>query len=89
MVSSVEPKVQVTVRLPAAVVRRMDELVAEGVVASRAAFLERAAELDRRREQAQREAVILLAHEGRAEDDLAGLARWAQQNARGVWADLL
>jgi Arc/MetJ-type ribon-helix-helix transcriptional regulator len=54
-----EPKIQVTVRLPADIVRHMDDLVAKGLVASRAAYLEQAAGWQRRWEAAERDAAIL------------------------------
>lgn len=54
-----EAKTQVTVRLPTDIVRHMDELIAKGLVASRAAYLEQAAEWQRRWEAAERDAAIL------------------------------
>jgi Arc/MetJ-type ribon-helix-helix transcriptional regulator len=54
-----EAKTQVTVRLSAETVQHMDEAVAAGIVVSRAAYLEHAAEWQRRREGAERDAAIL------------------------------
>lgn len=54
-----ETKTQVTVRLSVKTVQHMDEAVAAGIVASRAAYLEQAAEWHRRREGAERDAAIL------------------------------
>ena len=68
------PKEQVTVRLSAALVAYMDELVAEGVFPSRAAFLDQAAERERRYHLALRDLDIL--GNDQEKDDLHELAQW-------------
>lgn len=69
-----EPKTQVTVRLSAETVRHIDEQVDNGLVLSRAAYLDQAAEWQRRREAADRDAAILAGLAGEAYPDLDGLA---------------
>jgi Arc/MetJ-type ribon-helix-helix transcriptional regulator len=68
------PKEQVTVRLSAALVHYMDELVAAGVFTSRAAFLDQAAERQRRYHLALGDLDILV--KDQEKDDLDELAQW-------------
>lgn len=78
-----ENKIQVSVRLPAAVVRYMDDAIADGDAGTRAEWLEHAAELARRTREAEREAAIVQAVIDRGETlypDLDGLTTWAAAN---------
>ncbi|MGY1842036.1 ribbon-helix-helix domain-containing protein [Modestobacter sp. SYSU DS0875] len=63
---------QIAVRLPEDLVRFVDQLVAEGKAASRAAVVSRALERERRREVAARDAAILTA--GGHDDEFDDLA---------------
>lgn len=65
---------QIAVRLPEELVEFIDRLVSDGRASSRAAVVSRALQRERRREVAARDAAILAA-EGRADDDLDGLAQ--------------
>ena len=66
---------QIAVRLPEEIAAFVDEQVASGRAASRAAVVVRALERDRRREAAERDARIYA--ESAEPDDLGGLAEWA------------
>jgi Arc/MetJ-type ribon-helix-helix transcriptional regulator len=75
-VPSVLVSTQIAVRLPEELVEFIDHLVAEGRAPSRAAVVSRALQRERRREIAARDATILAAAQGGA-DDLDDLARHA------------
>ncbi len=77
-----DPKTQVTVRISAEAVAFIDELVASGEVTSRAAFLDQAAERQRRHILGLRDLEILAAIGDDDPDDLNGLARWNQAQPR-------
>jgi hypothetical protein len=79
-----EPKTQVTVRLSAQTVRHMDEAIANGLVLSRAAYLEHAAEWQRRRAAADRDAEILAGLAGEPYADLEGLAAESSRTSLGL-----
>lgn len=70
------PKTQVTVRISADHVAYIDQLVNEGRVESRAAYLDLAAERQRRWELGLRDLAIL-SQPTDEKDDLDGLAEWA------------
>ncbi|MDO4259026.1 MAG: hypothetical protein Q4C87_05835 [Actinomycetaceae bacterium] len=63
-----------TVRLPDELVAFLDQCVAKGIVASRAAMVSRALEREMRRQAAMTDALIL-ASQG-ADDDLDDLVAW-------------
>jgi Arc/MetJ-type ribon-helix-helix transcriptional regulator len=72
------PKTQVTVRISAEIVAYIDELVERGEIESRASYLDRAAERQRRWERNMTDLAIL----SRATDDgddLDKLAHWSAQ----------
>jgi Arc/MetJ-type ribon-helix-helix transcriptional regulator len=69
-------KTQVTVRISADHVAYIDQLVSEGRVESRAAFLDQAAERQRRWGLGLRDLAIL-SHSTGEKDDLDGVAEWA------------
>ena len=69
--------IQVTVRLPDDIVEFIDQRVAHGHAASRAAIIAAAVERERRREIAERDALILV-QEGN-NDDFDDLAAFAAQ----------
>ncbi|RFU21144.1 ribbon-helix-helix domain-containing protein [Geodermatophilus marinus] len=68
---------QIAVRLPVELVEFIDRLVADGRAPSRAAVVSRALQRERRRESATRDAAVLAAEDGAAEDDLDALAEHA------------
>jgi Arc/MetJ-type ribon-helix-helix transcriptional regulator len=67
---------QIAVRLPDDLVAFVDGQVQAGEVPSRAAFVARALERERRRLTAERDAAIYAAASSRAEGDLDELATW-------------
>lgn len=73
---------QIAVRLPDDVVAFVDELVAEGRAASRAAVVTKALERERRREVAARDAAILAGAGG--DHDLDALARFSVRTALDI-----
>jgi Arc/MetJ-type ribon-helix-helix transcriptional regulator len=77
MGTKAEPKEQVTVRLRADLVAFMDQSVEDGVFATRAAFLNQAAERQRRYQLALHDIAILSSDHDK--DDLHEIALW---NAR-------
>ena len=69
---------QIAVRLPDALVDKIDALVREGILTSRAAVVTSALEREFRRRLAARDAEIYAATESQGDpDDLNGLSRWA------------
>jgi hypothetical protein len=83
--------VQVSVRLPAGLVRYMDGVIAAGEVAGRGEWLEQGAELARRRREAEHDAAIYAAEKasgGIDPGDMAALAKWGSENAERLWSDL-
>lgn len=72
--------IQITVRLPDVEVVHMDTLVERGEIASRAAYVAKALERQRRREANERDLALLLATKDDPDpDDLDGLARWSSR----------
>jgi Arc/MetJ-type ribon-helix-helix transcriptional regulator len=67
--------IQIAVRLPDDLVAYIDEQVADGSAESRAAFVTRALERERRRLAAERDARIYAAQPGSDLDDLASWTR--------------
>ncbi|MER7273230.1 hypothetical protein ABT369_02115 [Dactylosporangium sp. NPDC000244] len=70
---------QIAVRLPEDLLEYIDEEVASGASASRAAVVTRALIRDRRRTIAERDARIYATPAGGDEDGLDNLAAWAAQ----------
>jgi Arc/MetJ-type ribon-helix-helix transcriptional regulator len=68
---------QIAVRLPDDLVAYIDQEVASGAAASRAAVVSRALLRDRRHQQAEQDARIYAGSAGRGDEDLDGLAGWA------------
>jgi len=64
---------QIAVRLPDDLVAFVDEIVASGEASSRASFVAKALERERRRRAAERDILILATG---SDDDLDGLARY-------------
>ena len=73
--------IQIAVRLPDDLVAYIDEQVAGGTAESRAAFVTRALERERRRLAAERDAEIYAA-QGRS--DLDDLASWSAAQPMGI-----
>jgi Arc/MetJ-type ribon-helix-helix transcriptional regulator len=77
-----KPKEQVTVRLDADLVAFFDQQVANGVFATRAAFLNQAAERQRRYQLALGDIAIL--ERDQEKDDLHELAEWNATRPAGL-----
>lgn len=79
---------QMTVRLSDESTEYIDTLVAEGRAPSRAAALDRMVKRQRRRAEAEKDALIYasLSEAERVEDQQRG--SWGSENAAKVWADL-
>lgn len=75
---------QISVRLPDDVLARIDAAVAEGRTPSRTAYLVEALVETQHREQAERDAAIIAACNGRPYPDLDGLVEWAAGNYPGI-----
>lgn len=74
-----ETKTQVTVRLSTANVQHIDEQVNAGRAASRAAYLDKLADMERRRTLALQDAALYMALASDPDpdpDDWTGLAAW-------------
>lgn len=71
---------QIAVRLPEAIVEYLDSVVASGAVRSRAEFVLRALERERRHRLALQDVEILKGSNG--DDDLSGLAEYAARLPR-------
>lgn len=76
-------KAQVTVRISAETVAYIDDLVARGLIESRAAYLDAAAERQRRWDLGLRDLAIL-SQPQEEKDDLDGLAQWAAKVPLGL-----
>lgn len=85
--TDMDTKTQITVRLSKAVVDHIDEMVEAGLTPSRASYLDKLADMERRRRTAIGDLPAIVRAQQDPDDDLAGFTAWLKTRTYGDLGD--